>query len=820
MESILQDIKFGLRLLWKSKSFAATAIATLTLCIAANVTIFSVVNSVIFRSLPFPESDRLVTMYNSYPNGGVKRASNGAADFYDRRRAVTVCEDVALYTTQGVTIGDAGSVQRAVGMNVTPSLFHVLRAQPMLGRAFTEEEGELGHEKRVILSYGLWKELYAGDPSVIGKDLRIYGNPFTVVGVMPKGFLFDDPKVQLWRPLAFTDEQKHAHHSNSWEMIGRLKPGATIAQAQSQIDALNLANMDLMPELKPLLINVGFHTVVTDYQQDLVREVKGTLYLLWGGVLFVLLIGAVNIANLVLARSTGRVRELATRFALGAGYRRVMRQLMTESLVLTGCSAALGFLLGFWGLKILDILGIDHMPRGSEIHVDAITVLYTLALALVIGLVIGAIPVVHAMGGDLATLLHAEGRTGTSGRRSRLVRNALVISQVAFALVLLMGAGLLLASFRRVLAVNPGFAPDHVITGTVALPRTRYKGDVEQRAFMDQALERIRAIPGVVSAGATDTIPMGDNYSDSVIMAEGYQMKPGESVISPQRSSITPGYFEAMRVPLIAGRLFDQRDNENSQKVLVIDDRLAQKFWPHTSPIGKRMWQPNSPQDLIQPSQNARWYTIVGVVGSMKVRGLVDTDERVGAYYFPFKQSTNSEMTFAVRTLGDPQSVVPAMRRAITNLDSELPLYDVHTMEQRIQESLVDRRSPMLMSTAFGIVALFLAGVGIYGVLGYTVSLRTKEIGIRMALGGTAKRIFKLILQEGFTILAIGFGLGLTGIVVLSRYLQTVLYGIKPLNPLVLGGVAILLAMVGIAACFVPARRAAKIDPVIALREE
>ncbi len=820
MESFFQDIRYGLRLLWKDKGFAITAIATLALCIAANAAIFSVVNSVIFKPLPFPESNRLVVLYNSYPNAGVKRASNGAADYVDRRKALTACEDVALYNTQGLTIGEPGSVDRVEGLGVTPSFFHILRSQPMLGRTFTEEEGELGHERRVILSYALWQARYGGKRNAIGQSLRIYGDPYMIVGVMPKNFVFLYPKVQLWRPLAFTEEQKQAHHSNSWEMIGRLKPGATVEQVQAQVDALNRANLDLIPELKQMLINVGFHTVVANFQEDLVHDVRKTLFLLWGGVLFVLLIGAVNIANLVLARSTARIRELATRFALGAGRARVTRQLITESVVLTFASALLGLLLGYWGLRALDVLGADQLPRSSEIRMDGHVVLFVLGLAFLVGLFIAAIPVVHAMKANLSDLLRSEGRTGTSGRGARLLRKVLVVSQVAFALVLLMGAGLLLTSFRNVQAINPGFVPDHVLTGTVALPSVRYKGGTELRAFMSQALERIRALPGVVAAGATNTIPMGDNFSDSVIMAEGYQMKPGESLISPQQVVATAGYFQAMHIPLMEGRLFDERDTATSPRVLIIDEQLAHKFWPHTSPIGKRMWQPRNANDLIQPGKSALWYTVIGVVGNIKTRGLVDSDARLGAYYHPYDQNPDDQITFAIRTVGDPHNVVSAVRSVITGLDSELPLYDVEPMPQRIEHSLVERKSPMLLALVFAGVALLLAGVGIYGVLAYTVTLRTKEIGIRMALGGTTERIFKLILREGILILGVGFGLGLAGTLALDRYVQSILYGVKPFSPLVLASVTGVLAITGILACLVPAQRATQIDPVVALRQE
>ena len=820
MESFIQDVRFGARLFWKDKGFAFTAVATLAICIAANTAIFSVIDAVILKPLPLPEPERLLLLYNSYPNVGVKRAENGVPDFYDRRRAVTALEDVALYVNQGLNVGDGASVQRLEGMGVTPSLFRLLRAQPVLGRIFTEEEGEIGGERKVMLSYSLWQELYGGDRSVIGKELRIYGNLYAIVGVMPEGFLFLDPGIRLWRPLAFTAEQKQEYHSNSWEMIGRLKPGASMEQAQAQVDALNRANLDLFPQLKPLLVNAGFHTEVHRLQDEVVKDVKGTLYLLWGGALFVLLIGAVNIANLVLARSSVRMKEMATRFALGAGRGRVARQMVTESLLLTFCSALIGLLLGWWGTRIFSVLGLNEIPRGSEIAMGGAVVVYILALTIVVGTGIGLIPVVHLHRADLNLLFRSEGRTGTSGQGARLLRNALVVTQIAFALLLLVGAGLLLASFRQVLAVKPGFAAGNVLTGSVALPSIQYKGDQDLRAFMDRALEKIRALPGVVASGATDSIPFGHHSSDSLIMAEGYQMKPGESVVSPNQIVVTPGYFEAMRVPLIEGRLFDSRDSADSQKVIIVDERLARKFWPGVSPIGRRMWRPGGADDLIQPGANTRWYTVVGVVGSVKLRALVDPDERVGAYFFPYQQDPRSSPTFVLRTAGEPSALVSALRKAIVEVDPGLPLHDVRTMQERIDESLIARKSPMLLAIAFGLVALFLAGVGIYGVLAYTVAQRTREIGIRMALGSTTERIFRLIAREGFMLLGIGFALGLAGTLALARYVESLLFGVRPVDPYVLAGVAGILALAAAIACVLPARRAARVDPVVALRQE
>jgi predicted permease len=759
-------------------------------------------------------------MYNSYPNAGVDRASNGVPDYYDRLRDLTIFEEQALFQGQGLTIGERGSVERVLGYGITPSFFRLLEAKPVLGRIFTEEEGERGNERKVILSYGLWQQLYGGSPSVLGKDLRIYGNPFTIVGVMPRDFLFLDPEVRLWRPLAFRPEQKQARHSNSWEMIGRLKPGATVRQAQAQLNSLNAANLERFPEWKKPLINAGFRTKVFRLQDEVVRDVRGVLYLLWGGVLFVLLIGAVNIANLLLARSSARTKELATRFALGAGRRRVIRQLVTESILLAACGAIAGLLLGYWGLRVLGTIGLNRIPRGSEIAMNGPVVLFTVCLSLAVGVLIGIIPVAHALRVNLTSVLREELRSGASSRGSRRWRDALVVAQVALALVLLIGAGLLLASFRQVIAVNPGFATRQVLTGSVSMPSVRYKGGAELRSFMTRTLEKLRSLPGVAAAGATDSIPMGDNASDSVILAEGYVMQPGESLVSPNQVVVTPGYFEAMQVPLIEGRLFGDQDIENSPRVVIVDSRLAHKFWPDSSPVGKRMWRPTSAQDLTQPGKNAEWYTVVGVVGSTRLRALVDPDERVGIYYFPYAQSPRDLITFAVRAALSPDSLVGAVRKALVELDAELPLYDVHTMEERVDESLVTRRSPMLLAMGFAVVALLLAAVGIYGVLACMVAQRTREIGIRMALGSSADGIFKMILREGALITAIGLGLGLAGAFVLGRFVKSALYGIRPMEPAVVAWVAAILALTALVACVLPARTATKVDPIIALRQE
>ncbi len=824
MESLLQDIKFGAKLLWKDKGFAITAIATLALCIGANAAIFSVINSVILRPLPVPESERLVIGFNSYPNAGVQRASNGVPDYYDRLRELDdVLEEQAMFNNAGLTIGEEGDVQRALGLNVTPSYFRLMRVEPILGRIFTEEEGEPGNEQKIVLSYAMWQQLYGGDEDVLGRDLRIYSRPYTIVGVMPPTFEGLDPDTDLWRPLAFSEEQKGDgnRHSNNWEYIGRLRPDATLEQVQAQMDAISAANLERLPEWQEILTNAGHHVQVHNLQEYLTRDIRPMLYLLWGGVLFVLMIGAVNIANLVLARSSVRMKELATRFALGAGRWRVSRQLLTESILLTIFGGAFGLLLGYWGLSALRSIGLDELPRGSEVSMDGFVLAFILCLAVLVGVLISLIPMLQVIRVNMSSVFREEGRTGTSSKGARLVRSGLVVVQVSLAFILLIGAGLLLASFRQVLSIDPGFRdPEQVLTGGVALPSARYEDDAALRAFMNEALDRIRALPGVVEAGATDTIPFGFNNSDSVILAEGYEMEAGESLVSPSRVIVTTGYFEAMGVELVEGRFFDATDTPDSAPVIMIDDRLARKFWPGESPIGKRMYRPMSIEDIAAITEDTVFFDVVGMVKSIKLRALVDPDERVGTYFFPHEQDPRSGPILAIKTAVDPNSLIGAVRAEITAMDPEMPFIMPQTMQVRMSESLVSRRSPLVLAMVFGGVALFLAAVGIYGVLAYMVAQRTKEIGIRVALGSGADRIFKLILREGLIILVVGFAFGIAGTYAMRRVVESQLYDVQPMDPMVLISVAVVLGLVALVACLVPAHRASRVDPIVALRQE
>jgi predicted permease len=821
MDTFLLDLKYGMRSLWRDKGFALTVLLTFSVCIAANTALFAIVNSVILRPLPVSDANSILITSNEYPKAGVTGTNNSSSgDYFDRLREMTVFESQAVFRQRDQTVELNGSPQQIRGMLVTPSWFELLRVSPALGRAFTREEGEIGADQEVILSHGLWRQLYAGDKSALGRELRISGRPFKIVGVMPPDFNFIDPDVRLWMPLAFTAEQKTVHHSNNWYHIGRLKPGATPQQAQAQVNALNNENLERFPEIKEIVINAGFHTEVKPLQDMLTSGVKRTLYLLWGGAFLVLLIGGLNIANLALARLALRRKELATRIALGAGRAQLMRQLIVENLGLALVGGMGGIALGAVLLRTLNVIGLEHFPRAGEVHMDGTVVLVSLAFSLAAGLFVGSFPIAGISGIGISDALHEDSRTGTTGKKSRSVRQLLVAAQIGFAFALLVGAGLLLASFRLLSQVDPGFNSNGVVTASVALPRSRYPKAEVLRDFMNRALPAVRAIPGVSIAGATDAIPLGSNHDDSVILAEGYQMKPGESLISPLNISVTPGYFEALGIHMVRGRSFDERDNESAPRVVIVDERLAQHFWPDRDPVGRRMYMPSDSKDLLKIDEHTVWLTVVGVARTLRYENLDGSGSPVGAYYFPNSQAPANGFTFALKTAADPGSVIRALRAEISRLDPDLAVFDVHSMSERIDLSLSSRRTSMLLANAFGGVALFLASLGIYGVLAYLVARRTREIGIRVALGSTQTGILRLVLREGFQLVAIGLVLGIIGAASLQKAVASEIYGVRPLDPLVLASVMALLAIVALVACAIPARRAMRVDPMVALRYE
>ncbi len=813
---------FAARSLWRDRGFSVAAFLTLALCIAANTALFSIVHSVLLKPLPVPDSDRLVFLYNSYPGAGADRGGSGVPDYFDRVKGLTTLESIALFDLRNRSTGESGRPERVVAMEVTPSFFRVARVNAELGRTFAEQEGDPGHEDRVLLSHAYWQERFAGDPHVVGRQLRLDDRPFTIIGVMPASFQFLEPEARVWTPLAFTAQQKadDHRHDNSWSSIGRLRDSATLSEAQAQVNTLNAAALDLVPALKPLLLNAGFNTRIVPLKDDLVRNVKGRLYLLWAGTLLVLLIGGVNVINLALVRSHVRLRELATRLALGAARWDVARQFFSESFLLTLTSGLFGLLIGWGGLRLLAGLDLAQIPRSAEIHLSFVPVVFTLGLSVLLGLAVGAFPLANTFSMDVSSVLHEGGRTGTGGRGPRLLRRVLVVTQVAVAFLLLVGTGLLLASFRQILAIDPGFDPKHVLTACVRLPGARYPDDKDLRGFIDEALRRLRRIASVTAAGATSSIPFGDEHSDSVIFAEGYQMRPGESILSPTRVEAASGYFESLRIPLVHGRYFDDRDTADAPLAVIVDTRLARRFWPGQNAVGRRMYRPQSAQNLLGVNEQTRFLTVVGVVGEIKQDGLVTAVAPVGAYYLPIAQQPIRYITFTLRSAGDALAVSGPLRAAIASLDPELPVFSVKTVEQLADDSLVTRRWPMLLSMGFGVVALLLSALGIYGVLAYLVTQRTKEIGIRMAVGGTPRAMFDLVVREGLVLLAVGLVAGGLGLVVLRRTLEAQLYGVSPGDPSVLALAALVLGVVALVACTVPARRATHINPVQALNSE
>ncbi len=540
------------------------------------------------------------------------------------------------------------------------------------------------------------------------------------------------------------------------------------------------------------------------------------LYLLWGGVLCVLLIGCVNIANLALVRASGRLQELAIRQALGAGLLRIARQLLIESTLLTAAGGLGGILVGGWGLGLLSRLDLGDMPRAGEIRMDGVVVAAMLGLALLVGLLIAAVPAIRLLRVNLVATLREEGRGGTSGRAARRGRCALVVAQFACAFVLLDCAGLLAVSFQRVLAVHPGFDAHGVLTATISLPPARYRTDAELRSFAARTLQAARRLPGVSSAGITSAIPFGGSYGAKGIWPEGYVFSKGDTLVSPDATQVSDGYLETMRTRLLRGRSFNAGDTAAAPPCILLDDRLARKFWPGLDPIGRRVWAPEDAQHLA-PGPQTRYVTVVGVVETVKLTGLVESDPRLGSYYRPFAQSPQQRFTLAVRSSGDPRLLAAALRSAVAAVDPEIPLFGVKTMDERTAAALVSRRVPLFLALGFAAVALFLSAVGVYGVLAYQVAQRRREIGIRMALGGTRHAISGLVLAESGRLFAWGLGLGLVGVFAAGRGMRSLLYEVRPADPVVLAAVALALGAVALTAALIPAQRAQDVDPAVAL---
>lgn len=821
---LMGDIRAGLRLLGRDKAFTATVVLTLGICLGANAAIFSVVHAVLLQSSPIPDADRIVGVGDVYPTITPNDIlASDVPSYFDRLAAVPALEDQAMFTFWYDTIVIDGVAEELRGMRATPSLFRLLRVPPALGRTFTDAEGELGSEHKIILSHGLWQRLYGGDPGVIGRDLRLgwTGQPCTIVGVMPEGFEFFQQAgdghadagrqgVQFWIPLAFTPAQKSdaARTRYGFFHVGRLAPGATLEQAQAQIDAVHARTVARFPQFR--LAELGMRTVVTPLHEALTRQVRRPLYLLWAAAGFVLLIGAINIANVAVARSAARARELATRLALGAGRIQVMRQLVVEALIPSLLGGAAGVAVGSGILTVVSSTGVENLPNGDDVSLNAVVVLWIGGLALLTGIAIGVMP---ALALSPRALLHGfadGGRAVTGGRGPRLFRRGLVVAQVALALVLLVGAALLLTSFQHLLQVDTGFRAAHVTTATVFPPPSRYPDERAVISLTDRVLEAVRAIPGVENAGVTSNIALSGFASPSTVSVDQRELAPGEAAVIPSIVVISPGYFESLGTPLLRGRFFDERDRPDSLRVAIVDERLAARLWPNDDPLGKRLFR-----------GDAGPYTVVGVVGEIRFEGLAARAEATGTAYFPHTQAPPGGRLrwVAIKTAGEHAAIVADVRAALAQIDPLLPLADVQTLTERTSRSLAAPRLAVTLAGLCGAVALLLSMVGVYSVLAYLVVCRRREIGIRMALGSTVAGVFRLVFREGAVLVNIGLLLGVGGAVALGRVLESQLYGVQPNDPLILTTVAAATAVIALLACVAPAVRAARVDTVRVLSD-
>ncbi|MGI8995218.1 MAG: ABC transporter permease [Pyrinomonadaceae bacterium] len=808
MKTIWQDLRFAVRMLGKRPGFTVAAIIALALGIGANTAIFSVVNSVLLRPLGYKEPERLVTISHSYPKLDLV-APVSAPGYVDYRNQTSVFEETAASSNANYNLTDGSDPERVQGRIVTANFFPLLGIAPTLGRTFLAEEDKPGASRVVVLSYGLWQRRFGGDPQIVNRTIRLNNESYTVVGVMPAEFRFG--RDELWTPIAFTPEQL-ANDRRGNEYLGamaRLKPGVTIEQAQTEIDFIARRIAEANPDAYPA--DSGWGVKLKSLNEEIVGDVRPALFVLLGAVGFLLLIACSNVANLMLARAAARGREIAIRTALGASRLRLVRQLLTESLLLAFVGGVAGLLLAVWGVELLVALEPADVPRAREIGIDARVLLFTIGLSLLTGILFGLLPALQASKPGLTGTLKEGGRGSAVGGGIRSARSLLVITQIAVALVLLVGAGLMVRSFSRLLDVNPGFRTENVLTMQVALPATKYREPQQRRAFFQELVERIKALPGTESVGAVSHLPLGGGVTSFTFGIEGRPAPPG--VMNPHTDGrvATPDYLPTMQIPLLRGRHFTERDNADARQVAIIDETLARVYFPGEDPVGKRVTFEGT-------DENPIWREIVGVVGAIRHRGL-DAELKAQLYY-PHAQSTAAGLSVVVRAANDPASLTSAVRGAVRAVDKDQPVYGVRTMDEVLNNSVAQKRFSMFLLAIFASVALVLAAVGIYGVMAYTVSARTNEMGIRIALGARSIDILRLVVGQGMILALAGVGVGLVAALVVTRVMSSLLYGISATDPLTFAAIALLLTGVALLACYVPARRATKVDPMVALRYE
>jgi predicted permease len=812
---MLNALKIAIRRLARAPVFTATALATLALCIAANLTIFAVVDAILIRSLPFPRSDRLVNMYFVYPKLPSAQPGASITNYYERRGKIPALASLSAIDENKTVVGESGSTSIEKLGRITPEFLRTLGVAPFMGRAFTEAEMTYQTDHEAMLSYEYWKSAYGSDPNVIGKTIRMDGDIKKIVGVLPPHFRFLSFQAPVYMPLSTEEAERDvsARHSMGKILIGRLADGATLADAQAQIDSQDAELAPLFPEAK-IVADAGTHTVVAPLQADYVASVRPMLVLLQSAAVFLLVIGGVNLVNLLLIRASNRSRELAIRQALGAGSRQMVADVVAETMLLALGGALLGLWVGAVAIRFLSVLGVDQLPLGAEIAFNPRVAAASLVLALLVGAGV-AVPIswfnLHSR---IALALKSEARGGTAGVSALRLRRCFIIAQVALAFVLLAGAGLLGLSLRRAMAVAPGFRPDHVITGQFNLTWHNYPRLDTFHTFFDRLFEQTAALPGLTAVGAATNIPVIGPADGNAMTVRGYTPpRGGTSLLVHDNITVAGDYFAAMGIPLVMGRFLQPSDATGDQFTCVVDETLARIYWPDGDALGREIYRGTS------PGPDEKTYTIVGVVGAVKQSSLTEKTGR-GTVYFPYSRQFSRQYYLVARSSLAPEAVAGMLVEAVRAADADVALTQLRTMELRVSDSLSTRRSPALMAAVFAASALLLATLGLYGVMAYAVAQRTREFGVRIALGARGRDVLGMVFLEGVRLAALGLAVGAGLSLLLTRYLASQLYDVRPNDPGALVGVAVLIAAVVSVACLLPARRATKVDPMVALRAE
>ena len=801
LDMLLQDLRYGARLLGRRFGFTALVVVTLALGIGANTAVFSVVDGVLLRPLPFPDAERLLVVWEDDRLNQKPRYPVAPANYLDWLSGSRAFESLSAYVESTMDLTGTGEPARVGTAVVWPTFFDALRVAPLMGRTFAPDDAKGQGSRVVVVSHAMWQTRLSADPSVIGRELMLGGRAFRVVGVMPPGFTFPGRAVDLWRPLVFQADTATARAVHFLTVIGRLRADASIEQARAELGAIAARAQQLYPKT-----NDRRGVTVVPLQEEIVGDVRRWLYAVAGGVAIVLLIGCANVANLLLAAANGRRREIAVRAALGAGRMRLIRQLVVEGLVLAACGGVAGVLLAVWFTRTLAVTGTEWLPRAAEVVVDVRVLAFASAISLFTGVLFALFPAVHASRADLHETLKDGGRGGQPAR-GRRAGAAIVVAELALAVVLAIGAGLLVRSFWKVQQIAAGFEPRGVLSASIEAPAHRYAEGPAIVGFYRTLLDRLETLPGVRAAGAVNALPLGGPGPTSWLTIEGRPPHQGEPPEVGLRAA-AGRYFQAMRIPLVHGRLPEWTDTFETQPVLVINQALAQRFFPGQDPMGVRI--------RLGPNPKTPWRTIVGVVGDVRHDG-VEKDARPEVY-LPLGQIPWTGMTLTLRA-DDPAAIIPALRATVQTLDPNLPLSRVSTMDAVLAESLARRRLTMILLGSFAALALLLAIVGVYGVLAYAVGQRRQEIGLRMAVGARASQVVALVVRQGMSLAAAGLAVGLVAAFALNRGLAALLFGIQPTDPATYAGVAAAILIAAAAACYVPARRASRIDPVAALRD-